>query len=72
MIGLDYFDNLAITNVTEQGSTITKTLQAQGFAWDITPNKMTVTVTTLEPIIDGFIIGNTAGYGTIGVSTLSY
>lgn len=72
MIGLDYFDNLNITNVTDSGSTINKTLQAQGFAWDITPNKMTVTVTTLEPIIDGFIIGNTAGYGTIGVSTLSY
>jgi hypothetical protein len=72
MIGLDYFDNLNITNVTEQGSTIQKVLQAQGFSWDITPNKMTVTVTTLEPIIDGFIIGNTAGYGTIGVSTLSY
>lgn len=72
MISLDYFDNLDITNVTDSGSTINKTLQAQGFAWDITPNKMTVTVTTLEPIIDGFIIGNTAGYGTIGVSTLSY
>jgi hypothetical protein len=71
MIGLDYFDNLAITNVTEQGSTITKTLQAQGFAWDITPNKMSVTITTLEPIVDGFIIGSST-YGIIGQSTLSY
>jgi hypothetical protein len=71
MIGLDYFDNLVITNVTEQGSTITKTLQAQGFAWDITPNKMSVTITTLEPIVDGFIIGSST-YGIIGQSTLSY
>ena len=71
MIGLDYFDNLAITNVTEQGSTISKTLQAQGFAWDITPNKMTVSITTLEPILDGFIIGSST-YGIIGQSTLSY
>jgi hypothetical protein len=39
LIGLDYFDNLEITNVTESGSTIVKTLQAQGFAWDITPNQ---------------------------------
>jgi hypothetical protein len=71
LIGLDYFDNLEITNVTESGSTIVKTLQAQGFAWDITPNRMNVTITTLEPIIDGFIIGSST-YGIIGQSTLSY
>jgi hypothetical protein len=71
MIGLDYFNNLAITNVTQEGSTISKTLQAQGFAWDITPNKMSVTITTLEPIVDGFIIGSST-YGIIGQSTLSY
>ena len=71
MIGLDYFDNLDITNVTQEGSTIQKVLQAQGFAWDITPNKMNVTITTLEPIIDGFIIGS-SNYGKIGISTMSY
>jgi hypothetical protein len=71
LIGLDYFDNLEITNVTESGSTIVKTLQAQGFGWDITPNQMQVTITTLEPIIDGFIIGSST-YGIIGQSTLSY
>jgi hypothetical protein len=71
MIGLDYFDNLKITNVTQEGSTIVKTLQAQGFAWDITPNKMSVTITTLEPILDAFIIGSST-YGIIGQSTLSY
>lgn len=71
LIGLDYFDNLEITNVTESGSTITKTLQAQGFAWNITANKMQVAITTLEPIVDGFIIGSTI-FGIIGTSTLSY
>jgi len=71
LIGLDYFDNLEITNVTESGSTITKTLQAQGFAWDITANKMQVAITTLEPIVDGFIFNSTT-YGIIGTSTLSY
>ena len=71
LIGLDYFDNLTITNVTQEGSTIVKTLQAQGFAWDITPNKMSVTITTLEPIVDGFIIGSSL-FGIIGTSTLSY
>lgn len=71
IIALDYFNNLKITNETQQGSTIVKTLQAQGFAWDITPNKMSVTVTTLEPILDAFIIGSST-YGIIGVSTMSY
>jgi len=71
IISLDYFDNLKITNVTQEGSTIVKTLQAQGFAWEITPNKMNVTVTTLEPILDSFIIGSST-YGIIGVSTMSY
>jgi hypothetical protein len=71
IIGLDYFDNLKITNVTEQGSTIVKTLQAQGFAWDIGPNKMTCIITTLEPLIDGIIIGSST-YGIIGQSTFSY
>jgi hypothetical protein len=71
MIALDYFDNLKITNVTQEGSTIVKTLQCQGINWDITPNKMTTTITTLEPIADGFIIGSSS-YGIIGVSTMSY
>jgi len=71
MIALDYFDNLKITNVTQEGSTIVKTLQAQGFAWEITPNKMSVTVTTLEPILDCFIVGSST-YGIIGQSTMSY
>lgn len=71
MIGLDYFDNLKITNVQPDGSTIVKTLQCQGIAWDITPNKMTATITTLEPIADGFIAGSST-YGIIGVSTLGY
>lgn len=71
MIGLDYFDNLKITNVQPDGSTIVKTLQCQGIAWDITPNKMTATVTTLEPIAEGFIIGN-ENYGIISVSMLGY
>lgn len=71
MIALDYFDNLKITNVQPDGSTIVKTLQCQGIAWDITPNKMTATITTLEPIADGFIVGSST-YGIIGVSTLGY
>jgi hypothetical protein len=71
MIGLEYFDNCKITNVQPDGSTIVKTLQVQGLSWDITPNKMQVTVTTLEPITDGFVIGSSER-GIIGVSAMTY
>jgi hypothetical protein len=71
IIGLDYFDNVKITNIQPDGSTIVKTLQVQGLAWDITPNSMKCTVTTLEPIVEGFIIGSST-YGIIGQSVLGY
>jgi hypothetical protein len=71
MIGLDYFDNVEITNVQPDGSTIVKTLQVQGLAWDITPNSMQCTVTTLEPIVEGFILGSST-YGIIGQSIMGY
>ena len=71
MIGLDYFDNVKITNVQPDSSTIVKTLQVQGLAWDITPNSMKCTVTTLEPIVEGFIIGSST-YGIIGQSIMGY
>jgi len=71
MIGLDYFDNLRISNIQPDGSTIVKTLQCQGLSWSISPNSMSVTVTTLEPITDGFIIGSTER-GIIGVSAMTY
>jgi hypothetical protein len=71
IIGLDYFDVLHITNVQPDGSTINKTLQCQGLKWEITPQSMYCTVTTLEPITDGFIIGNSER-GIIGVSAMTY
>jgi hypothetical protein len=71
MIGLDYFTNVRISNIQPDGSTIVKTLQVQGLRWEISPNAMQVTVTTLEPIVDGFIIGS-AERGIIGVSAMTY
>jgi hypothetical protein len=71
MLDFDYFQPLKITNVQPDGSTIVKTLQALGLAWDITPNSMKVTVTTLEPIIEGFIIGSDVS-GIIGTSIMAY
>ncbi len=71
MLDLDYFQPLRIQNIQPDGSTIVKTLQAQGLAWDITPNSMKVVVTTLEPIIEGFLIGSPVS-GIIGQSIMAY
>jgi hypothetical protein len=71
MLDLDYFSNLQITNVQPDGSTIVKTLQCQGLDWNITPNSMKVTVRTLEPIVEGFIIGSAIS-GIIGQSIMAY
>ncbi|CAB4161883.1 hypothetical protein UFOVP791_9 [uncultured Caudovirales phage] len=70
-LDLDYFDQVQITNTQPAGSTITKTLQVQGIAHAITPNTWKTTLTTQEPIIDGFIIGSSL-YGILGTSVLAY
>ena len=71
MLDIDYFDTVEISNIQPDGSTITKNLQVQGVNWDITPNRWLGTFTTLEPITDGFIIGNST-YGVLGDDILSY
>jgi hypothetical protein len=71
ILDLDYFDNVVITNIQPDGSIITKNLQIQGINWEITPNSWIGNFTTLEPITDGFIIGNST-YGIIGEDILSY
>lgn len=68
---LDYFSEVTITNTQPAGSTITQTLQVQGIAHSITPSTWFTTLTTEEPIIDGFIIGSSL-YGILGTSILSY
>jgi hypothetical protein len=71
MLDLDYFDNVLISNIQPDSSVITKNLQIQGVSWDITPNSWIGTFTTLEPITDGFIIGNST-YGVLGEDILTY
>lgn len=71
ILDLDYFDNVLISNIQPDSSVITKNLQIQGVSWDITPNSWTGTFTTLEPISDGFIVGNST-YGVIGEDILTY
>ena len=70
-LDLEFFDPVTITTTQPGSSTLTKTLQVFGVAHSITPNSWKTQFTTLEPIIDGFIIG-TALYGVLGENVLSY
>lgn len=65
---LDFFDPITVLTTQPGGSTIEKTLQIFGVSLNITPNSWKTTFTTLEPIIDGFIIG----YSKLGSGVLSY
>jgi hypothetical protein len=71
ILGLDYFDNVLISNIQPDNSTITKNLQIQGVAWDISPSRFLGTFVTLEPISDGFILSSDY-YGILGEDILSY
>ena len=51
-LGINYFDNMEITNVNVGGTSITKTLQCQGISHSITANSWFTVLTTQEPILD--------------------
>ena len=68
---LDYFDPVTITTTQPGGSTLTKTLQVFGVAHSVTPNSWKTTLTSLEPIIDGFILDSSI-YGLLDSGVLSY
>ena len=70
-LDLEFFDPVTITTTQPGSSTLTKTLQVFGVAHSITPNSWKTQFTTLEPIIDGFILDSTL-YGILGTSVLSY
>ena len=70
-LSLDFFDPITVITTQPGGSTLDKTLQIFGVGMNITPNSWKTTFTTLEPVIDGFIIGN-VDYGVLGQNVLSY
>lgn len=70
-ISLDYFDPVTITTNQPGASTLTKTLQVFGVRHYVTPNTWRTTFTTLEPVIDGFILDSTL-YGVLGTGVLAY
>ena len=70
-LDLDFFDPITITTNQPGSSTLTKTLQVFGVAMAITPNSWKTTLTTLEPIIDGFILDSSL-YGLLDTGVLAY
>ena len=70
-LDLDFFDPITVTTSQPGSSSLVKTLQIFGVAMTIRPNKWQVKFTTLEPIIDAFILDSTQ-YGILDTSTLSY
>jgi len=71
---LDYFDPVTVTTTqpnTTGTSTLSKTFQVFGVAHQITPNSWKTEFTTLEPIIDGFILNSTLS-GILDTNVLSY
>jgi len=70
-LNLDFFDPITVITTQPGGSQLEKTLQIFGVANIITPNSFRVVFTTLEPVIDGFILGN-VDYGVLGQNVLSY
>ena len=70
-LSLDFFDPITITTNQPGASTLTKTLQVFGVAMSISPNSWKTTLTTLEPILDGFLL-DSAIYGLLDSGVLSY
>jgi len=67
-LSLDFFDPITITTNQPGASTLTKTLQIFGVSMSISPNLFKVTFTTLEPIIEAFILD----YSELDTGVLSY
>ena len=70
-LDLDFFDPIKVITTQPGGSLLEKTLQIFGVKMNITPNSWKTTFTTLEPVIDAFILNDTI-YGTLDYNVLSY
>jgi hypothetical protein len=70
-LDLDFFDPITVKTTQPGGSILDKTLQIFGVRMAITPNSWKTTFTTLEPVIDAFILNNSI-YGTLDYNVLSY
>jgi hypothetical protein len=70
-LSLDYFDPITVITSQPGSTSLEKTLQIFGVAMTINPNKWRVSFTTLEAILDSFVLDSTQ-YGILDTNTLSY
>ena len=70
-LALDFFDPVTIQTTQPGNTSITKTEQIFGVAHRITPGSWTVDFTTMEALIDSFIL-DSALYGVLDQNVLSY
>jgi hypothetical protein len=70
-LDFDYFTNVRVINVGQDGSTIDRTLQVVGISHSVTPNSWKTTFTLSEPLVEAFIIGSST-HGIIGQSVMTY
>jgi hypothetical protein len=70
-LSLDYFDPVEVTTNQPGGSTLQQTLQIFGVTHRVTPNSWKTSFTTLETIIDGFILDSSL-YGVLDTNVLAY
>ena len=70
-LSLDFFDPVEVTTNQPGASTLQQTLQIFGVSHRVTPNSWKTSFTTLEPIIDGFILDSSL-YGVLDTNVLAY
>jgi hypothetical protein len=70
-LSLDFFDPVEVTTNQPGGSILQQTLQVFGVTHRVTPNSWKTSFTTLEPIIDGFILDSSL-YGILDQDVLAY
>jgi len=70
-LALDFFDPITIQSTQPGNTSITKTEQIFGVSHRMTPGSWTVDFTTMEALIDSFIL-DSALYGILDTSVLSY
>jgi hypothetical protein len=67
-LSLEFFDPITVSTTQPGGSLLEDTLQVFSVSNTITPNSFRVVLGTLEPVIDGFILG----YSALDEDVLSY
>lgn len=74
-LSLDFYSPISVTRTAPGGSTLTTNLLVCSITFDITPGKWTVKFGTMEPDLNGFVLGVThakPGGGILDTNQLTY